>query len=863
MIPDMEILNQNSKNSDNPVSGITVKDIIAVALIALFLLIIFRVPLFTDQVMLSFDTRLWPPSSSKGGPELWKKKSDSIHSDLPGWIIPKRLVSLNMIEEGTPPIWSPYTLGGSPLLAGLGYPAYYPVNLLINRVLGINPLESTALQTVINLFIAALGIYLFLGVLKLSIMARIFGALSLCASAWFISHAYIPAFLNAAVWIPLLFFTGEKMVRGRAFSVHAILSALFIGFSFLGGFPHVTLCGLYGAGVWIIARSLFGKDHGRSGLKSRLAPTAAFIIAAVIALGIASIELIPSAEFKKNSLRSEDYTLSFYKESSIQVYGLIEQIAPGFFGHPVDPDGGGGLTKSYKEFLPYRLFLQDNVQNNFQENALYIGIIPFLLAICALFSALRAPTVIFLLITVFTLLIACGTPLMDFCYHFLPGLKVGNPKRIMVLYTFALSVLAAIGFHNLFCKDESKPSRAGTVIFLIFGAGLTICLSACYRPMFSMISEWWTAKAESMKLVKPPTEEELTTTIGFLRNLLWIPAAGALYLGIVRIFARWKLRSNIAGVLILAFTVGELLYFCNNLITYQQGDVQYPQTKATDFLEAKRAEGGPFRVSSFANDLCLIPDYAAIHGIESLGGGSALMNRRYAQFCQAVEPGIIDKEDPRIVYGLKSPESLTSPLIDLVGVRYLAITKLADVPQMEKAGFTLAFREDSESIAFFENKDAMQRAFAVTSFRRAATPEEAISLISSKEFNPSIEVIIEGELPEGFQTNPDPNGKTPDLKIVSYGPTSVEIKADMAGAQGFLVLTDNFYPGWRAIVDGEETPIYPANSTFRALALGKGVHTIKFEYAPLTRKLGIAGTSISIILLSVFLALLIKTRKRS
>jgi uncharacterized membrane protein YfhO len=62
-----------------------------------------------------------------------------------------------------------------------------------------------------------------------------------------------------------------------------------------------------------------------------------------------------------------------------------------------------------------------------------------------------------------------------------------------------------------------------------------------------------------------------------------------------------------------------------------------------------------------------------------------------------------------------------------------------------------------------------------------------------------------------------------------------------------LVLSDTYYPGWKAFVDGKETKIYRADYAFRAIPLNAGTHRVEFTYDPISFKLGVGGTLMGII----------------
>jgi len=68
------------------------------------------------------------------------------------------------------------------------------------------------------------------------------------------------------------------------------------------------------------------------------------------------------------------------------------------------------------------------------------------------------------------------------------------------------------------------------------------------------------------------------------------------------------------------------------------------------------------------------------------------------------------------------------------------------------------------------------------------------------------------------------------------------------GPAGQLVLTDTWYPGWSAEVDGREVPIRPANGAFRAVEVPAGRREVAFEYRPWTARVGLGLTVVTLLL---------------
>ena len=75
------------------------------------------------------------------------------------------------------------------------------------------------------------------------------------------------------------------------------------------------------------------------------------------------------------------------------------------------------------------------------------------------------------------------------------------------------------------------------------------------------------------------------------------------------------------------------------------------------------------------------------------------------------------------------------------------------------------------------------------------------------------------------------------IEITSYTPAIIQMKTNSREAK-FLILTDNYYNGWKAKVDGQKAEIFKASSTFRAVEIGSGEHQVEFYYDSDILKLG-------------------------
>jgi len=134
---------------------------------------------------------------------------------------------------------------------------------------------------------------------------------------------------------------------------------------------------------------------------------------------------------------------------------------------------------------------------------------------------------------------------------------------------------------------------------------------------------------------------------------------------------------------------------------------------------------------------------------------------------------------------------------------------------------------DAPQVNVYRNRNVLPRALVVP--RAELMPREAmLPRLRDPAFDPRQLVLLE----PGAAAAPAPAALSGEVLGMDY-PNPNEVLLEVkASASGFLLLSDVFYPGWRAFIDGQEVPVLRANYLFRALALPPGNHRVRFVFRP-------------------------------
>ncbi len=138
-------------------------------------------------------------------------------------------------------------------------------------------------------------------------------------------------------------------------------------------------------------------------------------------------------------------------------------------------------------------------------------------------------------------------------------------------------------------------------------------------------------------------------------------------------------------------------------------------------------------------------------------------------------------------------------------------------------------------------RDAFPRAWAVHELARVPNNTEGKILIGQDPGSFRRKAYMEAAPPRV-----EPCTAPEKVQLIEHAADRLAIRAEMA-CDGMVVLSDSFYPGWRARVDHQPAEIYEVNGAMRGVAVARGTHTVTMRYRPVSVYLGAALTLLGIL----------------
>jgi len=652
-------------------------------------------------------------------------------------------------------------------------------------------------------------------------------------SGYLISVMGMLSTLISVTWVPLFFLFFFTAIKNNHLG-YVILSGFVGTCMFLGG--GVEVCYLTFGITFLL--TLFPKwlfeESIIPGLKRRLFLFTTFCL---VFFGLSAIQLLPFLELSKLSIRSMG--LSYYEAGlwSLHPWDLLEFFVPDQYG----------LDTNYNNYWKFQSWLK----------TIYMGAVPFLFSLYILKSNKRI-FFGFLFLFVVSMLLAIGqnTPLHHFLYDYLPFFnKLRYPVKFIFLAILILCITAGLGFDRFKQEANSQNNEVffwGRVILVL---GFLCILSF---GIFNMFHTEFVSYFKSIGWDRPKYNEVDINLFNIKRLLAFTGLICAcIFLYFKPMFRKpWLLVCIIVIIVMDLFFANHGYYNKKNVseINQTEENARFLQDDPSIFriyttpkirsntIEMENPEWNHLKIKK---DKFQIGMLGKTKIFESQGIGVTRLARWKNSYT------LIDS----------APTLETTSLLNLMNVKYIVSKKELDSPNFKKVKESYPVTpeqiaktklKEPYSIKIYENKNVLPRAFLVSKCKMLDKEEEFKNAFLDKDFDPKDLILLEKQ-PNGIDCLKDNYNSTQGtVEINSYKSNTIDLTA-ISNIQQLLFLGDSYYPGWKVYVDGEEKEILRANYLFRAVVVESGEHKIRFEYDPLSFKIGMIITLLTFLVCLIYL----------
>lgn len=218
----------------------------------------------------------------------------------------------------------------------------------------------------------------------------------------------------------------------------------------------------------------------------------------------------------------------------------------------------------------------------------------------------------------------------------------------------------------------------------------------------------------------------------------------------------------------------------------------------------------------------LPPNLSLAWGVASVGGYSGLLPARHEKMLGIAANGAFAGDAHKL-----------QAVLDMVAARYIVVPKSDRerlLPAEAEKGANFRLVEECGDAAVYENTSALPRCW-IASGVLSMQPHMVLDTILNKEgqFDPRSLALMDGN----FRLQLFRRRQGTHAEIRSIEESSIEIGAVCHGPS-ILVVSESYYPGWKAFVDEKKTDMYQMDYMLQGVPLNRGAHRIKLTYVPQT-----------------------------
>lgn len=477
------------------------------------------------------------------------------------------------------PLWNQFSYSGYPFFANFNSGPLNPFNLLI---LFFKPIYGWTLMIFCQFFFCTLTMFLFLKNKYKNKLSSITGAIIYGFSGFAITWSQFVNAGFAMIWLPLILFNIDLFFKTQKIKYLLYLSPLYFLLMTSGHFQ-ALIYGCIFSGLYFLWKLFLNQQNSKRKVLF-------FSISVIIGIFLMAIQLLPTIELGKYSVRFSENYISGYNYGLLSLDRIITLFSPDYFGNPVTINYWGSF--------------------NYHETVIYCGIISIFALLFAIFKFKKLKDEkFFLIISFITLFLAFNTFLGKLIYQTnTPGLSTSAAGRIIIIFVFCVSVLTAylIENINIFSFKNAVRYYWGYFLFLFIVSISTLIIykTASLDPsLYSILQQNYLVA---------------------IRNL-FIPILLSCLIIFVLAFIK---NINLKRILILFIVIFDLFRFGWKYTPFVNKEYIFPKTDVINFLQK---QPGLFRIEK-ENGPLLTPNTWTAYGLSSTSGYDPMALNDYSLF---------------------------------------------------------------------------------------------------------------------------------------------------------------------------------------------------------------------------------------
>ncbi|MBI5613848.1 YfhO family protein [Candidatus Gottesmanbacteria bacterium] len=683
--------------------------------------------------------------------------------DLITQIYPWKKFTIDEWKQGRLPLWNPYSFSGTPHAGNYQTAVFSIVNMLY---LIFPFLTAWSLQILLQPLFAGFGMYLFLHSLRRSPTGALISSISFMFCGFMTVWMAYGTLGYAILFLPYALLGVETLIQYRRWW-GGLLITVSLALSFFSGHFQISLYVFGFVFYYLLVRGWHLK---------RFTEMFYALFFSFLSLLVVMPQLFITYKSFIESVRS----VSFGSGEIIPWKYLTTLFAPDFYGNPVTRNDWFG---------------------HYAEWSSYIGIVPLVLAVSAFFIKKRESLLYFGIPAAAALLLATPSPLSWALYWFkVPVLSTSAASRIIVLFSFSLSVLASFGW------DEWRESWQSKKAFISIKQTLSVIILSFGLFLLSIFLLYGTG--DKLQIA--------------LRNSIFsfVLLGISFFFILCGRFTKYAYQRILISLFVLILVILDMVKFSSKWMPFDPPDLVYPQMKVLQYLSQLNGIDRVF--GNFGNEI------SSIYHVPSIEGYDAMYKKRYGEFLQASSNGFLSSPG-RSVAAMDKNGIFSEKVLSLLGVRYI-LQRKSDGRNVWAYPFWnwpkqyIRVYED-EHYESYENRNAYPRAFLVSKYIVEKDDDASIRKLYSEEFDARSTVLLE-TTPE-FE--PMEGNSEVHIKKYTAGYIALSTQSDVPK---ILVLSDTYDSGWKVYVDSQETKLHQADYALRGVSIPPGSHAIEFKYFP-------------------------------